>query len=73
MNVRKIVLLVPIIFITGCASRYTLMQHPETEHQSFCKHDGMGMIGSTIALVRHSNCVDGLADQGYVVVAGEQN
>ncbi len=63
-----LILPIAILAMSGCVSRYALLEHPITKEQKYCSNKGWGWIGAPLAISEHNDCLDQLQAQGYKTI-----
>lgn len=65
---KKIFLFCLTVFIlSGCVSKYAVLENTQTGERKFCKSEGWGWLGAPVALSQHQECINKLKEKGYQV------
>ena len=65
-EIMKTIIIICLLFLSGCVSMNTMMVNPTTNETQPCHAWGFGWIGVPVALVAHNNCVNKFKEAGYV-------
>jgi hypothetical protein len=66
MNLARILLICALsVTLLACATYNTILTNPYGKKYT-CSAEGFGLIGSTVATVRHNNCIAHAKELGYV-------
>jgi hypothetical protein len=68
---KKIIIIVLAVALSGCAAISTSFQHPVTKQVHKCEVVGIGWLGVPLAVASYYDCKDKTLQAGYVMM-GEQ-